>query len=365
MKFLFIILVLFPFMALAQPRNPSPLYGKDILGLAMQDAKMIAEKWQPGFGLGVLDGTFGDPVPNMKLIMATGHVSFFRAHLSNGPCQRNKNCAEGEIKPNDLQSLQRRIRKYRALADQFPDISCYLSPRLEHDERDKNLVEAWVALIRKEAPNCRVVISAYSGYVPDNVIVEKHGNDARGAVISNDGDSLFDSDSPKYRTQGTRLVLGWIPRFNLRVSGEKTFTPPRKRTAKATADNVRQVARLLLPEESMPRQGPCPGALPKSPELFKTNAEDYNNGDPRGDKGLLISKRRVPKFDILTADGRKLGCVKYYGTYPPNLYRHYIGSCSKEAPVELMREARSEWVYLKGGGTCYLVNAIRRKGYFR
>lgn len=340
-----------------------PMYGYDILGLAMQPIQMIKEEFMDGYCIGALEGTFGDVVPALDNLLDTGKVQCMRVHLGNGPCKRNGNCGPGEISPKNIKAIKDRALGIQALTVKYPRVKCYLSPYLEHDEKDKKLVNSWVKALKESAPDCRVVISAHTGYVPPNVLVEKHGNNAKGDVISNDGVSLFDSNSSKYRTGGKVIVFGWIHRFNLRVSGEKTFTQPRKRTNKVTRDNMIQVGRLLKPQEVKPNTQ-CKSI--SAPELWKTNAEDYGDkvNDPRGDKPLYISKNKVSKYSITTISGKVIGCAKYYGPYE-GLYRHYVGNCSGDSGVELMDKAKSEWILLKGGSKCYLANAIRRGGYWK
>lgn len=342
--------------------SAEPYYGYDILGLAKQPIKMIAEEFEPGYCVGVLQGTFGNVIPNLKKLLNTGKVACFRAHLGNGVCKRNNNCGPGEFKPHQFKVLRNRIIAFENLATLHPGVKCYLSPYLEHDEKNKEIVKAWGSLIRKHAPSCEVVVNAFTGYVPPDVIQEKHGSTVEAASISTDGISYFDVDTVKFRENGTLLVFAWINRFNLRTSGEKYFTQPLKRTAKVTRDNMKHVTRLLKPEHPKPTTN-CKDI--KRPNLWKTNSEDYNTSDPREDRPLFISKKKVNRYRITREDGTVVGCARYYGPYSGGGYRHYVGDCSGDSGVTLMNKAGCEWVYLRGGGECFITNAIRRKGYVR
>jgi len=367
--FKLILALLFSVLAVGCPKDShaEPLYGQDILGLAKQDVAMIAATIEPNTAIGVLEGTFGHVIPPLETLLQTGKVSAFRAHLGNGPCKRANNCGPGEVKASDLAHIKERAANFEVLAKKYPVVKCYLSPYLEHDEKDKNLVNAWVSILRNAAPDCTVVISAFQGYVPSGVLVEHHGNNAKGDIISNDGNSLFDSDSNHYRAQGKVIVFGWVNRFNLRTSGEKTFTPPLSRTAKASKDNIVQVTRLLKAREPKPVATWCHNPLSiVKPELWKTNAEDYENStDKRGDRPLFISSKKVSQYNIYSPQGTSIGCAKYYGPYIGGGYRSYVGSCSSDSAVTLMNKAKSEWAYVKGAGRCYLVNVLRRQGYFK
>lgn len=343
--------------------SAEPIYGMDILGLSKQRVDVISEELAPNSAIGVLQGTFGNAIPPLETLINTGKVVAFRAHLGNGPCKRNKNCQPGEPRPYDLKTMKARAERFEALTLRHPNVECYLSPFLEHDEKDKELVKAWVGLLQKVAPSCRVVISAFTGWKPPGVLNEEHGNLKSGDIVSNDGVSLFDSNSPLYRKHGKLLVLGWIHRFNGRLSSEKSFTPPKQRRWQATRDNLKQVTRLLRPEELKP-DSPCIEVI--KPNLWKSNAEDYGeNPDGRGDRPLFISKIKTSRFVINRSDGSTVGCARYYGPYSGGGYRYYVGSCSGDSGVTLMNKARSEWVILRGGGRCFLSNTIRRKGYYR
>jgi hypothetical protein len=102
-----------------------------------------------------------------------------------------------------------------------------------------------------------------------------------------------------------------------------------------------------------------------APEIFKTNAEEEENGNPRGNRPVYLSKIKVPRWSILSPDGREIGCATHYGEPYRNLHRHYVGNCSGDTPISLMNKAKSEWIYLRMGNRCVLVNAIRRKGSYR
>lgn len=348
-----------------------PIYGYDVLSLAKQKLDVIKQEITPNSAIGVLEGTFGEAIPPLEEILNTGKIVAFRAHLGNGPCNRAKNCQSGEPSPYNLKVIQRRAKNYEALALRHPGIQCYLSPFLEHDVKDKELVKTWVSILEDSAPSCRVVISAFTGFKPKGVLIEEHGNTRKGDIVSNDGVSLFDSNSPDYRTHGKVIVFGWIHRFNGRLSSEKgVFVPPKQRKWQATRDNIRQVTRLLRAEEVKP--GTTCEEI-KKPNLWKSNAEDYGvNPDGRGDRPLFITRTRVDGFKVNDLVGRQIGCARYYGLYetPQTApatwgYRYYVGSCSSDSGVTLMDKAKGEWVILRGGGKCFLSSTIRRKGYYR
>lgn len=345
-------------------------YGYDILGLAMQPLQTIKDNYARGMCIGVLEGTFGQAIPPTENLINSGLAGCWRIHLGNGACLRAGNCGPGEIKPTDFGSIRTRARLAGELNRRHPNLPCFISPYLEHDVKDKSVVDQWLRIIKEEAPGCKPVISALTGYIPPGVLIERHGNEAKGDIISNDGASVFDSNVDKYKGGGKRVVFFWTHRFNLRYSGEKTFTQPRKRTAVLQASELVQINRLrsaTAPLPAWPVQCVDRREI-KAPEIGKVRSEDFNNGDPRGHKPMFISKVKAPSFEVLApGNGIKVGSAKYYGPYSggPGLHRYYVGSGSGDNPVQLMDKQRNEWGFWKSGRTCYAYNAIRRLGSYR
>lgn len=344
-----------------------PIRGPDILGLAKVKAKDVINELDNGSSLGYLDATFGDPTKQLKKILNSGKVIAVRAHMIDGTCIRNNSCPPGAPKYKDLQTLKKRTEKYSKIAKQYPHIKFYVSPFLEHDCKDKSLVEKWYAAILSVDPNLRHVCSAFSGWCPDGVFREKHGNNVRGDITSNDGESLFDS-SPDYRDSGSLIVFGWINQFNGRVTGEKGKPPPPKlRVNWPTKDDLRQVKYILREPEPFPDPPPNCDTI-KRPELSKTNAEYYGKGkdDGRGNKPLFITKKKYQKITVHRKDGKQVGWFSYYGPYSGGGHRHYMGKIgSGQTPVKLMDALGSEWGIAKAKGQCWPINAIRRIGFYR
>ncbi len=348
--------------------TPKPLYGYDILGLAMQDVKMIASTIDSDRGIGVLDGTFGKAVDNLRFLLHTGKVTFFRAHLSNGPCQRNGNCEKGEPKPTDFNVLAQRARAFEALHQEFSYAKCFISPRVEHDVKDRDTVNKWYSIIKTEAPSCIPVCSAFTGFCPPGPLIEKHGNKVKSQIVSNDGQSYYDSNSPEYNKSGTVIVFNWINRDNLRTSGEKTFTPPSKRTNLLTRTDMIQRSRMLKLQPPIPALACAKPIDIKAPNIWKTNAEDYGGNPPKGrdNKPVFITGAKISRYDIFAPSGKLIGFANYGGPFDKNQSRYYTGNSSGDSGVSLMDEADgSEWGFMKGGGQCFKVNFIRRLGTSR
>lgn len=206
--------------------------GLDILSLPRQNVGMIAATIKRGTCIGLLAATFGPSIAPLEKLLLTGKVPAWRAHLTNGACERNGNCERVECGPKDLRCLARRAQAFEALALRYPHTQCFLSPRLEHNSRDPKLVRKWVKVIQTNAPHCAPVISTVSAFQPRETLSERHGNKNFPAdIVSNDGDSLFRASS-SFLKRGRLITFGWIHACNLLPPYKAPFIPPSKRTNK-------------------------------------------------------------------------------------------------------------------------------------
>lgn len=222
------------------------LKGFDILGLARYNAKELARTLPKKCAIGILMGTFGDPVKKLRVLLNTGKVKAVRVHLINTVCLRNGNCEAGEPSPFQWSALERRAKKIARLKVDFPTVHFFISPWLEHDVTDPIKVQEAIKRIKKVAKGCKIVISAHTGHTPANVLVEKHGNSSVKADIrSNDGADFFDAPA-SYKNAGTVLTLGWTPGFNLRKKSGP-FVPPSKRldSDRCSMETIKKMWELL------------------------------------------------------------------------------------------------------------------------
>lgn len=376
MKKLFILILLLT--ACSTTRPPEPLqpfieeipvcHGQDILGLARQDYEQIANNWSQGECLGVLAATFGPTIKPVATVISKNNVPAVRWHLSF--CNHNNQCTPGECQPTDLPCMIKKAKSVNKLHSIYPDTQCYLSPRLEYSEKNKDKVTRWFMAVGEAAPLCILVASPMPGsYVPPNVLLEKHGNSPGIAdIVSNDGANYFDSDSVKYNKTGKLINFKWTYRDNLRLSSEKgTALPPKQRplTNRLGLQDLKQMQLMKEPLPPMPRPGFCANFHTLSNgETWKNHSEDYGAaGDSRSNRPLLISSNKASKLYIYNEEGKNIACAKYYGPYE-KLRRFYVGSCSGDHAVDLYRKAK-DWIYIKYGNTCIGLPSIRRWGTFR
>lgn len=376
-----------PAIALAQQWQ-----GYDVLGLAMYCDKYLAAPKLPA--VSTLMNTFGNPLPCIEKRIQQGGLEVVQVDLIDATCWRNRVCPPGAPRPDDLGTLKSRAAKVSALAEKYPSVKFWLSPGLEHDVKDAGTVKKMFAVIKKGCPKCQLINSPFTGARISGIPLELHGTKSRAFSISSDGASQFDGDNMssdcvgedrekgrcrpfEHRTSGSYSTFGWIPEFNLRCSGEKSFTQPLKRTEKPSGDLFRQSFLLMQPEQPKPGTPPqCKTVRDITPgrEITKTNAEHYCNGqkkDARGNKPLLIVQipgHKGDKMPILRPDGKQVAAACYWDTYSPmrNAHRWYVGGCTGETPVELMDELGTEWAHaLYAPGKCLRFNAIRRQGVYK
>lgn len=335
------------------------MIGLDLLGLAKHDVKNILPYLQPGMAIGTLMGTFGGPLPKLEVLIKTGKIAAVRVHLTNGCGYRNGNAEPAfDPKANDYVALTKRAKAVEALAKKYPAVKFYVSPRLEHDEKNAGVVARWIKIMERYCPRCTIVFSAFTGLVPKGFLVEKHGNGAKADIISNDGESLTDADA-SYLKNGKVITFAWIHTMNGRGPGDKTFLAPSKRKPDSfsTAKDIDYCVRWLQGKEAQPA-----GNVPKAPEIVKPFAEYYSIlEDIREKKPLLIAKPAVGTLDITDLKGKKIGIARAY----PGLFKGMTRYYSDQFSVDLMDKAKSQWTYWTNGKIKYLVNVLFRAGKMR
>jgi hypothetical protein len=380
-RVLFLISMLISSSALAET-----IPGYDVLGIAKYCKEFLAAPKLPA--MSTLLNTFGDPLPCTEKRIQQGGLKVLQVDLIDATCWRNNKCPPGVPKPTNLKVIKQRSATVSDLCNKYPDLDCWVSPALEHDEKNEAVVIKMLTAAQEGCPKCKVINSPFSGAKPKGWPVEKHGTRTTAFSVSGDGASMFDADNLssdgklngqpfEHRTSGEKQTYAWFNELNLRCTGEKTFTPPLKRTNKPTGALFKQAYLVMQPEQPKPAVVPaqCKQVVDiRSPEIHKPNAEAYCNGqppDPRGNKPLLIIKKagkRGDKLNILSPTGKQVGCYGYYGTFPesPGGHRWYVGSCSGQTPAALFEALGGEWSFVTlGGGKCVRVNVIRRQGTFR
>lgn len=363
------------------------IQGYDALGLAMYCKRYLNAPKLPA--LSTLMNTFGDPFPCIEKRMSQECLKLIQIDLIDATCWRNNSCPSGVPRPNDLNEIKSRAKKVQLLKNKlsFCNTEWWLSPALEHDEKNPQTVTAMLKAAQEGCPECKVINSPFSGARPPQYPLELHGTKVKAFSVSGDGASIFDGDNLKsdnngfeHRVSGEHTTFAWFNELNLRCTGENKPPPPLKRTEKPSSELFVQAYLVLQPEQNrsnLPSKCKFLREIEANKEINKPNAEAYCNGqigenDSRGNKPLLIIKKQGQvneKLNVLNSNGKIVGCFKYYGSYDglPNTHRWYMGNCSGQYASQLYKDlGNSEWGYLQlGGGKCLRFNAIRRQGTYR
>lgn len=360
-----LLLIGFVLVLTALQCSATPIYGLDSLGLAKQSINYLCAESDKYAGGGELAGTFGDIRPNLKKWAACSNQIANRVHLIDGT-PSNHACS-GNV--TSLSFLSKKAKTMRAFMPEAPSIQhWYVSPVLEQGCKDKNIVNGWFKQLKKDWPEATPVCSSNGqGYCPPGVLREDHGG-GWGDITSNDGVSIFDTDSMKYLGSGKVLTLAWSNCDNGRVTGEHPGDPvplPPNRVNWCTQNEYRQKVRMLRTPPPFPSIPGC--QIITQPDTSKVNAEFYGKGhdDGRGNKPMLIMKGHYGQISIQKLNGEEVGCFKPYNPPATNGYRYYEGNCSGKTPDQLMDLLGGEYGKLVSGSNCYIWNSIRRLGTYR
>lgn len=387
------ILLAFVLISQLQAQDDKKIKGYDLLGLPRFCKEFLNAPKLPYFS--VMMRTFGDPIPCIKKRIARGGITDIQIDLRDATCWRNRKCPAGTPKLDDWNDMKSLVSEINPLVKQNPEINWWISPYLEHDIKDKATILKACSVIKNNCPSCKCVNSPFSGVRETGLPLELHGTKVTAWSVSGDGASTLDADNIRrdcsvkrakqklctpfqHRLSGDKFTAAWINEFNLRVTGEKTFTMPKERTCKPTADLFEQVYSVMIsPEPKIPTKPAICKTVRRlkcsSGEINKTNAEAYApcpHKDKRGNRNLLILNKAGQsneKLDIYSSRGEKVGCFKYYAPFTtPNTYRWYIGDCSGETPAQLNKELKNEWGFVHlGKGDCLVFNSIRRECAYR
>lgn len=381
MKKLFLLILVFLQINFAIAETTQ---GYDVLGVARYCKVFLRAPKLPA--MSTLLNTFGDPLPCVEQRILDGQrlnapLKLVQIDLIDATCWRNNKCPPGVPRPDDLKTIKKRAASVSVLAEKYPDVDFWISFALEHDIKDVKKVRKAIEAAKEGCPKCKMINSPFTGAKPPEYPLEAHGTKVSGFSVSGDGKSSFDADNIRtdkngfeHRISGTNQTYAWFNEMNGRVTGEDTFTMPKQRTCWPTQDLFEQAYRVMQPEEpfaDFPVSCKSKRSINSSKgEVWKTNAEAYSpcpHSDLRGNRPLFISKIKDDRLSLIDKAGKEVGCMKFYGAYSsPGMFRHYVGTCSKETPAQLYREAGGENLFIKRkNGECIRVNSVRRLGSFR
>lgn len=299
--------------------------------------------------IGCFDTTFGDVVPHLKQVLASGKFAGVRVHLWWS--DQHKICP--------LEVIEKRAPIYEKLARDFPLARFYISHSCEYDESSRAAVQQRIELVERLAPSCIPVQSVFRGPTLPGYIVEHHG-DVKvkpGEIVSHDGINCYDIDieSWKEKNKNALIQFFWGYRFNMREltkPGQKP-PPPKDRTAIPSPSYLNSIIRLSEPIGKAPK--PAFDAKPiKKPNLFKSHSEDSQGQDSiRENKPCLIIKPKSSAVEIATFDSKIIGKLMHGGSFSGGLNRYYAGApggvnlTGEEIGQKALSKSGSEWVWFK------------------
>lgn len=368
--------------------------GQDAIGLLHKNypVKKLIKYSDVGSTIGTLiDTTFADRLDNLRTVLDSGKFDKLLVDLLNNTAIRNNKLYATEMLkvysggPKGLAEINKDAKNYNSklyrLVDKqikrleslkIPQDRVKMSGLLEHnlDVEGATFLTHYIRRAGYEAVDSPMNPS----YAPlPDVINEVHGNGNRGESRSNDGMNFFDANlfEDGYYSNDPEYALDWTHEDNGNYTGLKVFVPPRNRTTFPTDDQFR--TRLYLRRNGIGTKPPkITGANPcKGKELWKTFAEDYKTKDPRGSKPMFISKSKADKIKAISIEtGKQIGFLKFYGSFDgyneKGWFRHYLGSGSGETALQLLQKNNGkEWIIITDGRTKWIVNIIRRNGYYR
>lgn len=202
------------------------MLGLDLLGIARYP-KIADRYFPPGVALGAFANTFGDALPVVRRIVASGRTPLVRAHLLWSD-QHNF----GEW---DIPVIKREAKRWNELALAFPGVKIEVSPVCEH-----NLVrpERFLAIVEQAAPACHPVNTPFRGKLSKLYKNEVHGEHPRpkgpGSQTYNfsfDGTHALEVNVAEFKVRhaSAEVFFLWHPLFNLKTSvTDKTPRDKRK-----------------------------------------------------------------------------------------------------------------------------------------
>ncbi len=335
------------------------MIGHDFLGLGDPRWK-VAETIPallPGCAIGCFDGVwpqaFGDPMPNVRKILASQKVAALRVHIWWGGQQHLG---------VPLPTLKKALPRWEKLAKDFPAVKIFVSPSCEYGPNTKKAdVVAWVAAVRQLCPSCTPVLAPMNGPVIDGCVLEYHGTGAHAKVnqiASYDGggkkgagfDEEMGADVWMQQNAAALIQFAWSPIYNCAES-HNTDTP-NHRIAYPSTRYINALNRLMRPKTAPPEKSKL-----AKPELWKTFGEDQQGQNPRDNKPIAIIKSGKKQVVVKTLDGQQVATLGLFGNngdYPGKLSRFYSGwqGGSNLWGFEIAARAKalsgSEWCYVEG-----------------
>jgi hypothetical protein len=291
------------------------IYGLDFLGIARY-GKVARDEFPQNWTLGAfsfVDG-FGDALPAIDGVLATGRVSVCRLQLAWDD--------DHKFSRSDRERIKKEAERCVKLVDKYPNVKWYFSPCCEHELREADW--EYIASGVLNAIGNRQVLLVNSPNVRKGFVSRKHLNEYHGAdkrpraggryAFSFDGTNCVDADVESYKRnyKDAEYFLYWSCQANGRLKAEDK-TPRPKRKAWPTS---RQIDSWIYLSNAK-------GAT-KFSELYKSHS-DQHTVPPSGkdQKPVFIIKAKVSEIVLKTRNGQIIDRARFYGSFTGGGYRYY------------------------------------------
>lgn len=332
--------------------SATPEPGLDYLAGAKYPEVISAEHptgWNAGFFL----RTFGDAIPVIRQVAASGKAPRIRVHII---WEDDHVYVASRHDPLILSG----IRLLNKVKQDFPLIDIQVSPFCEHNIRGAAL-DRLFNKVAKEAVGLTLVNAPYKGDKIAGILNEVHGKVAAldpPYSFSFDGTPAEHSDVVAYRTKhkSAQSFYYWSPRFNLRWS-ENDDTPREQRTGIPTRRFIRSIVFLHTERGAT--------SVPRG-YIIKSHSERHGLTDTRGDKLLIIAPINAQAIVLKSIAGDVLVSLQNRGSYTKGGWRYYSTSWGYEIANKAKRLTGSPLVDMFiNGKKVGTINPGFRGGVFR
>lgn len=326
------------------------MYGLDYLGLA-KFADLATKEHPEGWAAGAFAVTFGNALPAVDKLLATGRCPLFRVHLLWSDAH-----AFGD---RDIPEVRKLARQYELLKRKYPNVVMEISPFCEHN---LNNPDKYLDIVKQEAPSCVPVNTPYKGAISRKYTNEVHGSHKapRGAYnYSWDGSSCVDGDVEKSKAAHAKaqVYFWWHPSFNGRKNAND-ITPRPERKSWPTSDLIDSVIYLRN----------AAGEVRYRPNyLWKSHADRHETPpELRAYKPVLIMPDKAKSVTLVADNGQVIATASPAQPFNDGRFRYYwpdFGFKLAEKAVRIHNKPTAK--LMVDGRQMAVVNPAFRGGSFR
>lgn len=333
------------------------MFGLDHLGIAKY-GQVAADEHPDGWALGAFTNVFGDALPAIARVLATGRCPRVRLHLAWADDHKSFN----------LKGIEKEAKRVGVFFQRYPNIQRRVSGGCEHTW-DGKTAEKVRQIVMKHMPtgveyvNTPLLVGARKGAILQNCINETHGSHAKPLKgrfdFSFDGNSCVDSNvtALKKSLSGAETFYLWSHQCNGRLK-EDDKTPRPQRRAFPTPrfiDSWIYLSRDRGNAKLPPRW------------LIKSHSDQHAvPPEPRAGKPVCIIPIKAKAIDFVADNGQVVISAPYYGAFAGGGYRYYVPDWGYLVSEKAIRIQGHPILKVRVGGKVYgTANLAFRQGDFR